>query len=237
MFRQAHTVDEGEDCSPWNPDTSWLDNHSEDCGEVQQHPPFVCLYNLPRDASNGQYNLTEDVANEMPVYQNQGDQSIILAYNKEMGIWFLQSAEDPGANSGHACTTAGLDSAPWDADAKWEVSANGEWSDGDIKFMPEQVNLYGFGNEDCNGTFQITKEIVDDKLAYYNEGTEKWLCWVDEKSCWFIQSESTKGEASGTAQTTFGVHSAPWLKEATWMECIDDEWVDAENVTQEQIED
>jgi len=237
----AHTT-EGEDCMPWDPDAIWWEpgeNPEDDwCeGEVRWHPGVVCLYfesGICRNDYelhwNGQYNLTEEVANEMPVYQHE-DKSHVLACCED-GDWVIQHAKSRDGTFIIAPTHQGIylpRSTPWDPDAQWKtcMTENSEWTILETRFMPEQVKLYGFADEACNGTFQITEEMVNEKLAYYNESTEKWLCCAPE-GVWYIQSESDKGETNGDAFTKY---SAPWLKEATWWQVVDGEAVTAENIT------
>ena len=238
---------------PWDPDAIWWEpgeNPEGDwCeGEVRWYPGMVCLYfvsgicqrNDEELHLSGQYNLTEEMANEMPVYQHEDNKSQVLAYYKHGG-WVIQRAKRLdgtsiiGTKSGKSkstwCrinkSTCSINSPPWDPDAQWQTYTNHEWTTLETRFMPEQVKLYGFADEACNGTFQITEEMVNEKLAYYNESTEKWLCCAPE-GVWYIQSESDKGETNGDAFTKY---SAPWLKEATWWQVVDGEAVTAENIT------
>ena len=80
--------------------------------------------------------------------------------------------------------------------------------------------VYGQRDKDEHGYWQYQHEL---------DGS-KWLCYAAKTGYWMLQSEANKGTTRGRAHTVTGEHSAPWDRDARWMEYDGNRWLDAPDV-------
>ena len=163
--------------------------------------------------------------NRKPAYQNQEDKSKWLCWVSKNKEWWINTKSTRGRPSGFAHTTAGDSPCPWDPDASWREydTKDEEWQEATTRQHPDSVFLFGLPTG--SGQYKMTEEEVNDHPAYVGVADDsKWLCYCEEKACWYIQSESSKGEGKGWAYTYSGINSSPWDPDATWRVYDDEEW-------------
>ncbi len=78
---------------------------------------------------NGTYEPTNEVCDDLPVYQKKGNDTIWLEFNRGLNYWFVRSTSNRGTNKGWAYCSVEVPCLPQDCPAStWKVYNSEEFA-------------------------------------------------------------------------------------------------------------
>lgn len=170
---------------------------------------------------NGTYDPTDEVCNDMPVYQKRGDPNKWMEYFTQSKKWYIKATTDRGKARGWLRLTADPAVTPEKCDGNCEVWDGSKWTsqptvnivtakqrhEDDLKHgslrriraTPVRITgATGPSGPSINGIYEPTEECCGGWPVYRKkDDPEKWLEYNVASQEWFVKPTTDRGKPEG----------------------------------------
>ena len=204
---------------------------------------------------NGQYDPTDELCNDWPVYKKRGDPNKWLEFFDTSSKWYIKATTDKGRPRGWMRLTANPPKRPEECSTVCEVWDGSKWTsqpsvsivtvkkrrDEDKRAGAERraqgvpVDIRGAigpSASSINGVYEVTSELCGGWPVYRKQNDpDKWLEYIVATNEWYVKPTADRGRAEGWMCLSSDPPQRPELSRGTCEVWDGDRWTLQSSVT------